>query len=222
MSSLRKTNARQSAAPPDHLLGAALRGLSEGVFIAERKLTADGLRIAFANEAFCHMIGYSEAELRGRGHAFLHLSDEDLHRLRRWHRNLARQDCLQGEGHLRHKNGETVYAAWTYSGLVDERKRIRHIVATYRNMTEKHRLQEALLHSQRLDAVGRLAGGVAHDFNNLISVINGYCEILSDTVSGNAKARKEIAEIHSAGQKAAGLVRHCSPSAGARPWSRKW
>ena len=66
--------------------------------------------------------------------------------------------------------------------------------------------QEALVHAQRLDAVGRLAGGVAHDFNNLLSVINGYCEILAAHVATNPQAMREVAEIHSAGRKAAGLT----------------
>ncbi|MCC5025078.1 MAG: hypothetical protein J6386_20850 [Candidatus Synoicihabitans palmerolidicus] len=74
-------------------------------------------------------------------------------------------------------------------------------------MTSNRRLQDALIHSQRLDAVGRLAEGVAHDFNNLLSVINGYCEILHNSIGKNEKARKEINEIHRAGQRASNLVR---------------
>src|SRR6185295_11478346 len=90
--------------------------------------------------------------------------------------------------------------------LCDARGRVTHIVATYRDQTEKRRLQEALVHSQRLDAVGRLAGGVAHDFNNLLSVINGYCEMLAAHVAANPQALREVAEIHSAGRKAAALT----------------
>ncbi|HEX2100736.1 MAG TPA: ATP-binding protein, partial [Candidatus Synoicihabitans sp.] len=127
--------------------------------------------------------------------------------LRRWHQRLIRGKPLTGEGYLNHKNGIRLYAAWTFSALADSRGRITHIVGAYRDMTEKRRLQDALIHAQRLDAVGRLAGGVAHDFNNLLSVINGYCEILSDSVVDNPKAHKEIAEIHQAGQRASALVR---------------
>jgi two-component system cell cycle sensor histidine kinase/response regulator CckA len=90
--------------------------------------------------------------------------------------------------------------------LCDARGRMTHVVATYRDQTEKRRLQEALIHAQRLDAVGRLAGGVAHDFNNLLSVINGYCEILAAHVAANPQAMREVAEIHHAGLKAAALT----------------
>ncbi len=189
------------------LLADALRNLQEGVFIAERRFTPGGLKIAFVNEAFCQMTGYPAAELSGRGHSFLHQAKGDLPRLRRWHRTLNKGKRLQGEGLLKRKDGISIYASWTYNVLRDRRGQVTHIVAIYRDMTEKRRLQEALVHSQRLDAVGRLAGGVAHDFNNLLSVINGYCEILSDSVGDNIKARKEIAEVHEAGQKATALVR---------------
>jgi two-component system cell cycle sensor histidine kinase/response regulator CckA len=83
---------------------------------------------------------------------------------------------------------------------------LTHIVGTYRDQTERRHLQEMLVHAQRLDAVGRLAGGVAHDFNNLISVINGYCEMLAARVVANPQAMREVAEIHHAGRKAAALT----------------
>jgi two-component system, cell cycle sensor histidine kinase and response regulator CckA len=193
--------------PPARLLAHALRDLKDGVIIARNRFGPEGLTIAFANAAFCTMTGFDEKLLVGRGHASLHFEPEDLATLRRWHRRLAEDGSLTGEGYLRHKNGVSIYASWSFSPLADARGRITHIVGTYRDLTEKRRLQEALAHAQRLEAVGRLAGGVAHDFNNLLSVINGYCEILAETVADNPKARKEVAEIHRAGQRASTLVR---------------
>ncbi len=205
----KRTPQRRTATskPPAALLGAALRDLNEGVFIAERRLLAEGLRIVYVNEAFCRMTGLTAAELTGRTHGFLHIAHADLLPLRRWHARLATAKPLQGQGYLSHKSQGTVYAAWTYSVLRNTRGRATHIVGSYRDLTGQRKLQEELTHSQRLDAVGRLAGGVAHDFNNLLSIINGYCEILTDTVGDNMKARKEVAEIHEAGQKATTLVR---------------
>jgi len=103
-------------------------------------------------------------------------------------------------------DGTTVTAAWSFDPLCDARGRCTHIVATYRDQTERRRLHEALVHAQRLDAVGRLAGGVAHDFNNLLSVINGYCEMLAAHVATNPQALRDVAEIHNAGRKAAALT----------------
>jgi two-component system, cell cycle sensor histidine kinase and response regulator CckA len=142
----------------------------------------------------------------GRGHAMLHADPSDLQRLRRWLPRARGGDSLVGEGLLVRRDGTTIVAAWSYDPLCDAHGRVTHVVATYRDQTEKRRLQEALMHAQRLDAVGRLAGGLAHDFNNLLSVINGYCEMLAAHVASNPQALREVAEIHAAGRKGAGLT----------------
>ena len=192
---------------PAALLAAALRAQSEGVFIADRRRPgANGLKILFVNDSFCTMTGHSAAELVGRAHGVLHDERADVRRLRRWLPKARPGEPLTGEGFLRCADGSVIGAAWSFDPLCDARGRITHVVATYRDQTEKRRLQEALVHSQRLDAVGRLAGGVAHDFNNLISVINGYCEMLAAHVTANPQALREVSEIHNAGRRAAALT----------------
>jgi len=192
---------------PDTLLAAALRAQSEGVFIAEVGRSSDGLRIVFVNESFCAMTGHEARELIGQSHGLLHADRKEVGRLQRWLRMARRGEPLVGEGFLVRGDGALVSAAWSFDPLGDEEGRVTHVVATYRDQTEKRRLQDALVHAQRLDAVGRLAGGVAHDFNNLLSVINGYCEILAAQVAANPQAMREVAEIHHAGRKAAALTR---------------
>ncbi|MEX2043724.1 MAG: ATP-binding protein [Opitutus sp.] len=188
------------------LLAAALRAQSEGVFIAEKRLTTQGLRIIFVNASFCAMTRHSPAELIGRPHGTLHADPADLQRLERWLPRAKPGQPLVGDGFLLRADASTISAAWSFDALCNARGRVTHIVATYRDQTEKRRLQEALVHAQRLDAVGRLAGGVAHDFNNLLSVINGYCEMLAAHVAANPQALREVAEIHHAGRKAAALT----------------
>ena len=194
-------------APSASLLAAALRAQSDGVFIAGSEIGPRGLRIFFVNASFCAMTGYPASRLIGRGHAVLHVEKSDLERLRLWLPTARPGESLGGEGYVLRPDGSTLYAAWNFDPVRDARGRVTHIVATYRDTTEKRRLQEALVHSQRLDAVGRLAGGVAHDFNNLISVINGYCQILAGQIADNPQALREVEEIHKAGQKAATLTR---------------
>jgi PAS domain S-box-containing protein len=191
---------------PASLLAAALRAQSEGVFIAAGRATRRGLKILFANDSFCAMTGYGAADLAGRMHGVLHVDPTETDRLRRWLRRAWPGQPLTGEGQLQRANGTILHAAWRFDPLCNARGRVTHVVATYRDQTEKRHLEEALVHAQRLDAVGRLAGGVAHDFNNLLSVINGYCEILAAHVAANPQALRDVAEIHSAGRKAAALT----------------
>ena len=75
------------------------------------------------------------------------------------------------------------------------------------DVTEQRRMQEQLLAAQRLDAVGRLAGGVAHDFNNLLSVILSYADFALDDLAPDHPLRVDIQEIRKAGERAAALTR---------------
>jgi PAS domain S-box-containing protein len=188
------------------LLAAALRAQSEGVFIGGSTSGARGVKILFVNDSFCAMTGRGATELVGHSHGMLHVESSEVARLRRWLRHAVPGQSLVGDGFLIRGDGSTISVAWSFDPLFDRRGRLTNVVATYRDQTEKRRLQEALVHAQRLDAVGRLAGGVAHDFNNLLSVINGYCEILGAHVAANPQALREVAEIHNAGRKAAALT----------------
>ena len=198
--------AARPGAVPANLLAAALRAQSEGVFIAARPCRARGMKILFVNDSLCSMTGRTAAELIGRPHGVLHADPGDVVRLRQWLRKATPGRPLVGDGFLVHGDGANISAAWSFDPLVDREGRLTHVVATYRDQTEKRRLQEALVHAQRLDAVGRLAGGIAHDFNNLLSVINGYCEMLAAHVAANPQALREVSEIHHAGRKAAALT----------------
>lgn len=71
---------------------------------------------------------------------------------------------------------------------------------------KRKKLEKQLGHAQKLEAVGRLAGGVAHDFNNILSVINGYSELLLHELDTESPFRKKVKSIHSAGLKASRLT----------------
>ncbi|MCB9481092.1 MAG: response regulator [Desulfobacteraceae bacterium] len=75
------------------------------------------------------------------------------------------------------------------------------------DVTEKKILEKKFLHTQKMEAVGRLAGGVAHDFNNTLTVIRGYCELLNLKARDNDNLRKNIAQIDIAAEKAEILTR---------------
>jgi PAS domain S-box-containing protein len=75
------------------------------------------------------------------------------------------------------------------------------------DMTERKRLENALRQAQKMEAIGRLAGGVAHDFNNLLTVIKGFSELLARDIHKPATALRDIEEIQNAADRAAGLTK---------------
>jgi two-component system, cell cycle sensor histidine kinase and response regulator CckA len=84
---------------------------------------------------------------------------------------------------------------------------VNGMVVNSRDITERKRLEEQLHHSQRLEAVGRLAGGVAHDFNNLLMVITGYSHMLLDAMHPSDPARLDLEQVVKASERATDLTR---------------
>ena len=73
---------------------------------------------------------------------------------------------------------------------------------------ERKKLEERLRHSQKLEAVGKLSGGIAHEFNNLLQIINGYADLMADELEQHHPSRAYLNEISAAGSRAADMVRH--------------
>ncbi len=94
-----------------------------------------------------------------------------------------------------------------YSPLRDERGRVTGVIGVAIDVSERRRLEDQLLQAQKMEAIGRLAGGVAHDFNNLLAAILGHCELLLRRLPEDHALRGCAEEIHKAGGRGALLTR---------------
>jgi len=105
------------------------------------------------------------------------------------------------------KDGRLISCEWYNTPLVDESGRVFGVASLVQDVTERVALEERLRQSQKMEAVGRLAGGVAHDFNNLLTVILGYSQLLADNVPSGSRMAESTAQIKSAAERAAGITR---------------
>ncbi len=123
------------------------------------------------------------------------------------------QDLVQQKGGMRNtndnltKDGRTISCEWYNTPLVDESGRVFGVASLVHDVTERVALEERLRQSQKMEAVGRLAGGVAHDFNNLLTVILGYSQILAEGVPTGSRLADSTAQIKSAADRASGITR---------------
>ncbi|MGD2090896.1 MAG: response regulator [Candidatus Aminicenantes bacterium] len=103
------------------------------------------------------------------------------------------------------KNNQILYIR-TYAQLLMENHQPVGIIGVFTDITEHQQLQDQLHQAQKMESVGRLAGGVAHDFNNLLTVIIGYCQMLSDDTKDNPAATSMVTGIHRAAERATSLT----------------
>jgi signal transduction histidine kinase len=108
---------------------------------------------------------------------------------------------------LRHKDGSYRHILARGSLLRDEQGRPVRLLGSHVDVTEITELQAQFLQAQKMESVGRLAGGVAHDFNNLLTVINGTADLAMTDLRDEDPLRKDLQEIRRAGDRAALLTR---------------
>jgi two-component system cell cycle sensor histidine kinase/response regulator CckA len=134
-------------------------------------------------------------------------ASKPLRSIRRCGKTILAGNGFRGVILNQRKNGDTFVAEKIITPLRDAEGQITHFVSTDRDITERHKLEAQLQQAQRMDAIGRLAGGVAHDFNNLLMVISSYAELMLDSLGAQHPLRRNVEEIMAASGRAADLTR---------------
>ena len=166
----------------------------------------DGKAIS-ANAAFQALVGYSEEELRALHFREITHPDDLPGNLPQWDDLAAgRIDEYALEKRYVRKDGAIVWSTMRTALVRDRRGRPWFTVAIDDDITERRALREQLAQTQKLEAIGRLAGGVAHDFNNLLTAIMGCAHLLLRDLPPGSLEHDEAVQIVGAAERAAELT----------------
>jgi two-component system, cell cycle sensor histidine kinase and response regulator CckA len=206
---IRCTLALQSSEQHRHLAEESLRKLSCAVEQSGDTIMitdGDGV-IEYVNPAFEKLTGYSSHEAVGKTSAMLSSGQQPPAIYRELWETISIDNVYNNILVNRKKNGELYYVDQNISPIRDAHGTITHFVSNGRDLTKRLDLEAQLLQAQKMDAVGRLAGGVAHDFNNLLTIITSYSELAMDSVVPGSSTQVRLQEILSAARRAAELTR---------------
>jgi two-component system, cell cycle sensor histidine kinase and response regulator CckA len=184
---------------------AQYRSLVDGAVFGIFQATAEG-HFVTVNQALVTILGYASADdLLQVGWAPLHDDPEVAAALirRSYDRTL-----LAGEEAIWHrKNGDQIRVR--LSGRLIEEPHTRRSLSEVmvEDITEQHRLHEQLRQAQKMEAIGQLAGGVAHDFNNMLTIILGYSGMLTEQIGPDKPIGQDLRDIRAAAERAAALTK---------------
>ncbi len=168
-------------------------------------------RILDANRAASTLLGYARGELRGSTWNAMIDASEGKDFVDRCHAQLESRPVCLVEGHLRTRLGTTVPVEISAKPFEIKGESVlfmmaRDISERLRAQEEKEKLQEQLRHAQKMESLGRLAGSIAHDFNNVLAPILGHGDILFRLVDETSPLKRHLDAIATAALKAKDLV----------------
>jgi PAS domain S-box-containing protein len=172
---------------------------TDGFFVHDGATDA----VVEVNQQACTSLGYTRDELIGAATSLFdpHASRDMLDEISR---RLASGEIVTFDSRHVRKDGGS-FPVEVRIRAFEARGQLFHL-ALVRDTTARRELEEQLRHAQKMEAIGRLAGGVAHDFNNLLTVINGYTDVLLDQLPDDSSEHADLAMIRDAGDRAAALT----------------
>ena len=172
------------------------------------QLTDEQGNIVAVNEAFCKLVGMRRDELQGRPFTVIYAESENPQRVLESYRRRFQERVIeqQIERILRLRNGNLVTLEDT-SSFVDLTGREPLLLGLFRDVTSQKQLEEQLRQSQKMEAIGQLAGGVAHDFNNILTVIHGHAALLISGAKLTGVWARSAQQIGQGAERATALTR---------------
>jgi PAS domain S-box-containing protein len=163
--------------------------------------------IKFVNPKFTQLTGFAKEEALGQNPRILKSGLTPTAVYDNLWATITSGNVWNGEFQTKKKNGELFWEHATISPILHNNGDITHFMAIKEDITERKHLEEQLLQSQKMEAIGKLAGGVAHDFNNILTAIICYSTLLDMKMDDDDPQKLNVGQILAAANRAADLTR---------------
>jgi PAS domain S-box-containing protein len=183
------------------------RGLFDqaGLGVAILKPTGEYVRV---NQRFCEIAGVTPEGIIGQRMGILADPEQRSENEATFADLLAgRTSSHRGEHRLKREDGTTVWTTATASVVRSTQGAVDHVVIVIEDITTSRQLELQLRESQKIEAIGILAGGVAHDFNNLLSIVLGHAQMAHDDLPPDHPVREDLVAIAEASRHGAEITR---------------
>ena len=195
-----RRQAEQTLRESEQELSAILTASPIGICLVNNK------RLDWANETFFNMVGYDKKNLLGENLSLLSADEKEYDQIcRRLYLGDAGQKIGHVETKLIRQDGKSFDCSLSSCSL-DPQNPSKGQIITVSDISESKRLQSKLVHAQKMEAIGTLASGVAHDLNNILIGLVGYPELILMNMAKNNPLRKPLETIEQSGKKAATIV----------------
>ncbi|WP_372797567.1 PAS domain S-box protein, partial [Pontiella sp.] len=164
-------------------------------------------RIQYVNPAFESITGYTPGEAVGQTLALIKSGSRDAEFFSKIWKRLESGGSWEGRTENLRKNGSVYTAELAISPVKNPEGTMENYVAALRDVSRQVELEAHIRQAQKMDAVGRLAGGVAHDFNNILQSILGFSGILMGELETGTTQYEDVSEIRNAARRAGDLTR---------------
>lgn len=189
-----------------HLLDKAIQAVSQGILITDA--SRPDHPIIFVSPGFEQMTGYSRQEIIGQNCRFLQGKNTDPDAVAQLHEAIGKgQGCTVELLNYR-KDGSSFWNKLAISVVLDPQGKVTHFVGVQTDVTQRRLLQAQFHQAQKMETIGQLAGGITHELNNLLTIINGYSELLLDAAALEDPRRVYMEAILKAGERSATLTHH--------------
>lgn len=182
-------------------LSSITRQVRDAIVVTDRDF-----KIIYLNPAAAEMYGYSQEDIQGKSPGIFNAEPvaEDIQQ--DIYRSLGAGKIWEGAHLNRHKDGSTFTVELKISPLLDSRGSIIGYISIQRDISERRQLEEQLLHAQKMEAIGTLAGGLAHDFNNILAGITGYAYLAREKIESRETVVSELESIERLSQRGSDIT----------------